>query len=802
MQKLVFILTLTIASTLSFAQRAVYMAPDGSCAHFKNAMAPAAVPNKDHTALSDTFDIEHTHLEYDFTDLPSNNIVAKASLNVRKLHATGVFRFELDGYTIDSAHVNQSSVNVGTSGDFRTLTNLPSTWTVNGLALVEIWYSGSGPADPSGWGGWHHNSPYFFNLGVGFGVNPHSYGRSLFPAFDNFVEHSTYSFDIKTRLPRKAYANGIRTSMTTLGGDTVLQQWNCTDPLPAYLVSVAISNYAELRDTLNINNGTVPSLLLARPQDTNNVKASFARLQGILGAFEMHFGDYIWDKVGYAMTTQGAMEHSTSIHLPVSLANGTSMGEDIIAHELAHHWWGNLITCAKAEDMWINEGMAEFSSHLYEESVYDRDRYMRSVRGNQLQVLNYAHAQDGGYIALNGVDHGTTYGMHVYNKGAWIGHNLRGYLGDSLYNYTVSSIFTNHAHENVTTAQFEQWLTTESGVSLANFFSDWVTVAGQVAVSIDSVSIKPVGQGYEAIIGVSQNRKARSTYLADARLNFTFHKGSQTHSVAIQVQQPSEVFAIANIPFNPDYVTVNEGEDYLAGTTYDYVSGNGFNIYNLDAAKARLTVNNSTDSHYVYVAHHWAGPEQRSPMVNTSRGRFWSIRGQWSGDFDAEMRIFYDGRPSSGALDDDLVGVTEDSLVVMWRPDARYDWQLYPHFTKNTMGSSTNAFGYVTLTEIIPGDYVFANAPEDIGLEDNAPKSGDLRVYPNPSSGEIIVEQYALGYEETPLEIVDLAGNTVYRGEWKQQTGWNQMRVDIRNSANGAYIVRTKKGEQRVLLTQ
>lgn len=144
-----------------------------TCYDFKNAFVAAAVPNKDHSALSDTFDIEHTHLEYDFTQLPSNQLIAKASLNVKMLQATSAFRFELDNFTIDSIHINQANVPVSTNGDFRVASGLPSSWTVGNNALVEVWYHGSMPADPSGWGGWHHNAPYFFNLGVGFGVNPH-----------------------------------------------------------------------------------------------------------------------------------------------------------------------------------------------------------------------------------------------------------------------------------------------------------------------------------------------------------------------------------------------------------------------------------------------------------------------------------------------------------------------------------------------------------------------------------------------------------------------------------------------------
>lgn len=775
-----------------------------ACGDFKNVASPAGVPNLNYASLSDTFDIHHTHLELDLYAIPANNFKAIATLDVERLMSSSSFRFQLDGFTVDSALINGQNVTVVPAGStpFVQLTSLPSSWSVGTHANVTIYYSGAAPGDPTGWGGWHQTSPYYFNLGVGFGVNPHSYGRSLFPAFDNFVEHSTYSFDILTKSPRKAYANGVRTSLS-VNGDSIHQSWNCTDPMSAYLASVAVSNYVELEGTLTkVGGSSVPSLILARPADTVNAKASFSHLQGILTSFENWYGPYVWDKVGYALTATGAMEHVTSIHLPVSLVDGTYNGEDIIAHELAHHWWGDLLTCATAEDMWINEGLAEFSSHLYEEDVYNRERYMRTVRGNQLYVLNYARTNDGGYIALNGIDHSTTYGTHVYQKGAWIGHNLRGYLGDSSFSAAVKSVLNNYAHTNVTTAQFENYLSAASGVNLADFFSDWITTPGHVAISVDSISSTSTGSLWNVTVSLAQNRRARNTYLASAPMELNLYGANGEHySTSVLVDQVHQIHAVNGVPFDPVYATINEGENYLAGTTFNRAEGIGFGIFNLDNAKARLTVNTATDSHYVYVAQHWAGPEQRSSIANLSRSRFWSIRGMWGSDFDAGLRLFYDGRISNGGMDDDLVSLTEDSLVLMYRFDASEEWTLYPHYTKNTMGSANDQFGQINLTKILPGDYVLANAAEDIGLDESGMNSSPLRVFPNPNRGTLRIELLADASGTTPLQIVDASGRAVYEADWKVIPGMNEKVIDL-NLPMGTYVVKTKTGEQNILFTR
>lgn len=775
-----------------------------ACSDYKRA-ASAAVPNLDHSALSDTFDIIHTHLDLDLTALPTNSINGHATLNVDMLQASSVFRFELDGYSIDSAKVNQTSVAATSTGNFRILGPLPSGWNPGGSATVEIWYSGSGPADPSGWGGWHHSSPYFFNLGVGFGVNPHSYGRSLFPAFDNFTEHSTYSFDILTRGNYKAYANGLRTQLTGTGGDTILQSWNCTDPISAYLVSLAVSDYEEIWDTLTSSTGTrIPSVLLARSGDTSDVRSSFRHLSSIFDSFERHFGPYIWDKVGYAMTTVGAMEHATSIHLPGRLADGTLNGESIIAHELAHHWWGNLITCAKAEDMWINEGMAEYSSHLYLEDVYDRERYIDAVRTNQLQVLNYAHAQDGGYIALTGVDHGTTYGMHVYNKGAWVGHNLRGFFrNDIQYRQVMTDIFNDSAHTNLTSAQFESALNNRTFINFSNFFTDWIYTPGHVAITVDSLYSTQSGGTWTVTCKYTQHRRMRSTFLTEAPMEVRLYAADgEVFSAPVTIVSGQVTIGnVANVPFQPVYATINEGDSFITGTTFDRIKGIGQRIYNMDASKARLTVNSSTDSHFVYLEHHWAGPDDGTTIARLSDSRFWSLKGNWGSDFDADIRIFYDGRSSSGNLDTDLVSNTEDSLVVLYRPNGYSDWQLYPDFTVNTLGSVTDGFGQINILNVQAGDYVLANAPDDLGVEEHGRRPDHLKVYPNPNSGEIIIEQFSSDEESTSVQVINAQGKIVYSEQWELEHGWNKNSIVLYHP-NGAYVVKTSAGEQKILLTR
>src|SRR4051812_511852 len=102
-----------------------------------------------------------------------------------------------------------------------------------------------------------------------------------------------------------------------------------------------------------------------------------------------------------------------------------------MAHELSHHWWGNLLTCETPEDMWINEGWASFSADLFFEWQYGKPTYLQRVKSRHEDIVHYLHHTEGGFRAISGLPHNLTYGSHVYEKGADMIHNLRGYLGDA-----------------------------------------------------------------------------------------------------------------------------------------------------------------------------------------------------------------------------------------------------------------------------------------------------------------------------------------------------------------------------------
>jgi len=724
--KLKITLLFAIFSTAIFAQY--------NCQALKN-VAGTTKQSLNNNAKSDTIDILHYHIAMDATDVVNKKLSFVTTLTFTP-KMTGVTFMELDLLKLQIDSITPSNlVSWYNYNDTLIGVHFTSALSVTDTQTITVYYGGKPQGDATGWGGFHFAAPYYYNLGVGFGADPHTYGRAWFPCFDNFVEKSTYSFAIKTEGGRKAYCNGLRTSITPLAGDTIINNWNLSNPIPTYLASVAISNYHEINST---HNG-LPYMLMARAADTTKLKNSFVNITQTQDAYENYFGPYFWDKMGYVLTTVGAMEHATSIHFPRSLANGTLGGEDIMAHEMAHHWWGNLITCATAEDMWINEGMAEFSSHLYEEKVYSKAKYLETVRNNGAFVIQFAAVNDNGHHAIYGVPHDLTYGTHVYQKGAMVAHNMRGYLGDSLFFAGTTKMLAQNKYGNFNSNQFRDSLGAITGYNLTSFFNDWIFQPGYPEFNLDSLVVTNSALPEKTVtVGISQRQRAAAHAFTNIPLEITYFNDNGNSATKPVVYAQTDLSFTTQIPFAPTYAVINYNSHILTGTTAneETITTTG----NLDLKRALISVDvkQISGTATLRVEHHWAGPEGLNPKnFKISTSRYWRVTGVLPQGFKAEAKMNYTKFASQGSLDADLLGFSEDSLILLYRTDARQPWLEYPHYQKNILNNPNNGFGRMELSELLPGEYVFANGVSTLGLTEKLKENKKIKIYPNPADSVI-----------------------------------------------------------------
>mgnify|MGYP000918290067 CR=1 FL=1 len=703
---------------------------------------------------SDSIDLLHTRIDLDLTQTTSGLIHGRAAIRlVPKVNGISSLPFDLLDLTADSVRLNGSLLPFSHTGEDLRI-DLGGSFGPADTLTVEIFYGGNPAVDASGWGGFYTLSSYQYDLGVAFDAVPHSFGRSWFPCFDNFVERCTFEFFVRVDNDRTVFANGALMDETDLGGGSRISHWSIAEPIPSYLASVAATNYVAARDTFPSVAGTdIPVTLVAKPNDTTDMKASFLHLQNAFNTFERWFGPYRWERVGYCLTTQGAMEHPTNISYPVGIVDGTLTYEETMAHELAHHWFGDLITCHRAEEMYINEGYAEYLSYLFIEDLRGRPSYDKKIRENHHDMVATAHLKDEGWYALSDVPQAFTYGEHSYRKGADFAHTLRGYLGDSLFAQGYRRVLTNNAFSDMSTGELRDSLSAATGVDLTDYFSDWIMQSGWAAFEVDSFSTSQVGNVWPTTIHLQQKLRHADHYYSNVPVSITFESADGTRwTDPVPAMAGGEFAAVSSAPpFEPEFVFINADQRLALGTTTAEDTLTTTGTTNLVLADATLVVTGLTAPSPVRMEEFWTAADDNTSepfAFVVSPDRWWRFTGQLAEGTVLGLRINIDGRPTSPAnYDPGLVqnaGGTvfcEDSLVVLYRPNAHFPWAVHPDTDINTLGGDTgNGYARITANAIGLGDYCIAWRKSATGITPHGDALAGWRLYPNPATDQVTIE--------------------------------------------------------------
>lgn len=718
-------------------------------------------------ATSDSIDILHQGIQLDLTQVGSGSITGRCLIKCTP-RVNGITHLPLDllALTVDSVTQGGNTLGHTHVGEALRI-DLGGTFSPSDTLELVVHYHGDPVIDASGFGGFYTAGTYIYNLGVAFEAQPHSFGRAWFPCFDNFVERSTYSLEVLTNGGRSTWCNGERMSVTPVGVDSLLTEWTIWETIPAYLVSVAAAPYAVVRDTFpSISGDPIPVDLVALPGDTADLKASFLHLKDAFDTFEATFGPYRWNRVGYVLTTTGAMEHSTNIAYPAFIANGNLQYETTMAHELAHQWFGDLVTCARAEEMYINEGFAEYLSYLFMEAVYGHEAYLEIVQDNHRAMVHRAHLLDEGWWPLAEVPQEWTYGEHSYNKGADVLHTLRSYLGDSLFRVGCTSFLDTYAFAPVSTFDLRDHLTSATGVDLSDYFDDWILQGGWAAFEVDSLQSVPQGNSFLTTIFLEQKLRGADHLYTNAPLRFTFldDQGNAWDAPDPLLLSGANPTAQVITPFAPNKALPNTDEGISLAITTDVDTLDGPGTRQFDRANLRLTVSAMPTPTPIRLQQFWVAADEVTDETwayVVSPDRWWRITADLPPGADISTRIMFDGRTTpSGSLDVGLMqdqgglAFHEDSMVVLYRPDARFPWSPVADQTLNTMGSATDKFGRVDFTGLVAGDYCLAWRKSAVTVQEARPiaapwqatmdmEQRTIRIH-NPSGGSGMVRVHDL----------------------------------------------------------
>jgi hypothetical protein len=259
--------------------------------------------------------------------------------------------------------------------------------------------------------------------------------------------------------------------------------WKLETPQPAYLVSLAVAPYVETRAKA----AGVPLRFYAFAGQERAARRLYGRTGDMMKVFSRLFGPYPWREYSQVVVSEftwGGMENTGATTLTEKALMDERAAVDIsyeglVAHELAHQWWGDLVTCRGWHHNWLNESWATFSENLYNEVAHGED----VAAWDRIQKTSQYLAQDLGQYRRPIVT--DRYGIpmdlfdrHAYEKGSLVLTMLRDELGDEAFFRGAQLHLGRHAHGFADTHEFRRALEDASGRDLVWFFEQWVYQAG------------------------------------------------------------------------------------------------------------------------------------------------------------------------------------------------------------------------------------------------------------------------------------------------------------------------------------
>ena len=737
------------------------------------------------------FDIKNYNIQLNLTNINSKTLSGTTSVRLlSKSNNLASVRLDLAKLKVSSVLVNTDSL-AFSQNDSELFINFKSPLNQNDSIQVDITYAGQPTKDPS-WGGFYFSGNYAFNLGVGFNVKPHNFGRCWFPCVDNFTDRATYNFLITTDSGYKAICNGTKQSETHNNDGSITWHWTLKDEIPTYLASVAISNYVMLQYNFQGKSKSFPVIIACQAQDSSKLKASFINLNAALQCFEDKFDAYPCERAGYVAVPfdGGAMEHATSIAYPIFAIDGTTNYETLFAHELSHMWWGDHVTCRTAEDMWLNEGWASYCEAQFLECLYGKDAYQKEIKSNWNTVLRFAAAKDGGLFALSNAPHNATYGTTVYKKGALIVHSLRSFMGDSAFFAACKSYQQKFAFKDASSTDLKNEFQKFTSLDLNAFFDMYVSNPSLYTIRV----IKSELNNGVISVQITQDVKNTQTGFNNIPLSITFFDGN-IHIVSDFVfnKEGTYTFTIGKINFGKDFYTIIDADDkYFKARSMQNQTIKSTGLKNYADAFCGINTQSISDSVNINIEHNWIGGkwwEVAPAGIRISNQRHWIINGFLPNSFKAQGFFNYDGstpdNPSnSGWLDNEFIDRSEDSLVMLYRANGTEMWQLVSDYSITTGGSKTDKVGRITVNNLKVGEYAIGKKDVTASIPNVLPEKSDfIHMYPNPAKNLINI-QIKNQFKAIDLFITDILGKTISNTRLKSDTN----EIDISNLSKGQYF--------------
>jgi aminopeptidase N len=416
------------------------------------------------------YDVQHYTLDLT-VDPAANHLAGVTRIDAVAAQDLSSFNLDLIGFDIEAIWVNDTAATF--ARERQELTISPAQALKAGEAFtVEVRYSGTprpytSPAysAPAGWQryGRRDGCPCSYVASSPDGA------ATFYPVNDHPLDKATYTLRVTVSKPYEVAQNGILTDIID-NGDTITTISEVTSPMASYLTTINIADFDLVTDA-----GThgVPIRNYFQVGIRPESRAVFAPQDEMIGFFESVFGEYPFDVYGVVVVNDAlgsALETQTLSLFGVDFTSPNfPQHELVVAHELAHQWFGDSLSVGDWRDIWLNEGFATYAEGLWIEHTQGAAALDAWARDLYDQTGQHRITRPPGDPLFNDL-----FNWNVYNRGALTLHALRLKVGDEVFFSILQTWYERHRDGNVRTADFVALASERSGDDLTGFFDAWL----------------------------------------------------------------------------------------------------------------------------------------------------------------------------------------------------------------------------------------------------------------------------------------------------------------------------------------
>lgn len=299
------------------------------------------------------------------------------------------------------------------------------------------------------------------------------------PCKDHPADKATVEFLITTPDHYRVVANGSLKEETSLPDHMKRTHWSESIALPVKVMAVGIADFA-VSDACYA--GSIPVYSYVYTEDKQPGFYDYGFACSILPWYVKYVGPYPFEKLAnvQSKTIFGGLENASAIFYAENSVRGNGKAEALLAHEIAHQWFGDAATETDWQHIWLSEGFATYMTNLYLESKYGRDTLVYRMKQDRAQVISFAKRKAVPVVDSSiHSDFMQLLNTNSYQKGGWVLHMLHSELGDEAFQKGIRSYYATFSGKNASTADFEHEMEKSSGKNLQQFFHQWLYMPGQ-----------------------------------------------------------------------------------------------------------------------------------------------------------------------------------------------------------------------------------------------------------------------------------------------------------------------------------